>query len=229
VYDYTLGVLLELHEQGLMPEFVQVGNEINTEILMPGHYDGGSIRWERNAPLINAGIRALRDAGTRTGSEPKVMLHIAQPENILPWFDAALAAGVTDFDAIGMSYYPKWSAYDIEGCAQVISAARERYGKAVMIVEAAYPWTLDEGRAGSHLLAADAVTPAYPATPQGQRQFLLDLTRAACAAGGIGVIYWEPAWISTPQAPSIWENAALFDYNGAAHAGIEFLQYTNEC
>jgi arabinogalactan endo-1,4-beta-galactosidase len=228
VYDYTLGVLLELHGQGLMPEFVQVGNEINTEILMPGHYDGGLIRWERNAALLNAGIRAVREAGARTSSAPQVMLHIAQPENILPWFDAAQEAGVTDFDAIGLSYYPKWSTYAIDQCAQIIDAARERYGKSVMIVEAAYPWTLDEGRAESHLLAADAVTPDYPATPEGQRQFLLDLTQAVCSAGGSGVIYWEPAWISTPQAPSIWENATLFDYDGAAHAGIDFLQF-NEC
>jgi arabinogalactan endo-1,4-beta-galactosidase len=228
VYDYTFGVLLELDEQGILPEFVQVGNEINTEILMPGHYDGGSIRWERNAPLLNAGIRAVRDAGAQTSSTPKVMLHIAQPENLLSWFDAAIKAGVTDFDVIGMSYYPKWSVYAIDQCAQVIDAARERYGKTVMIVEAAYPWTLDDGRAEEHLLAADAVTPAYPATPDGQRQFLLDLTRAVCDSGGSGVIYWEPAWISTPQAPSIWENATLFDYEGAAHAGIDFLQF-DEC
>lgn len=243
VYDYTLGVLLELERQGIPPDFVQVGNEINTEILMPGHYDGQPIRWERMAPLLNAGIRAVRDAGAQTSSQPRsagliprsvgqaprIMLHIAQPENLLSWFDAAREAGVTDFDVIGMSYYPKWSVYNIAQCAQVMAAARERYGKDIMIVEAAYPWTLGDGRAEEHLLAGDAITPDYPATPEGQRQFLLDLTRAVCAAGGSGVIYWEPAWISTPQAPSIWENATLFDYEGAAHAGIDFLQFTNEC
>src|SRR5262245_33426520 len=97
VFDYTLDVLLELHQNGLMPEFVQVGNEINTEILMPAPYNGASINWQRNAPLINAGIKAIREAAQKSGAQPHVMLHIAQPENIVPWFDAALAAGVTDF------------------------------------------------------------------------------------------------------------------------------------
>ena len=160
--------------------------------------------------------------------QPRAMLHIAQPENILPWFDAALAAGIVDFDVIGLSYYPKWSVYSIDQCAEVIEAARERFGKEVMIVETAYPWTLELGRAESHLLGAEALLPGYPATPQGQCQFLVDLTRAVCAAGGTGVIYWEPAWISTVQKASIWENAALFDYDGAAHEGIEFLGY-NGC
>ena len=40
---------------------------------------------------------------------PRVMLHIAQPENVEPWFEAATRAGVTDYDLIGISYYRKWS------------------------------------------------------------------------------------------------------------------------
>ena len=117
------------------------------------------------------------------------MLHIAQPENILPWFDAALAAGISDFDAIGLSYYPKWSITSVDQCGEVIRTARERYDKDVMIVETAYPWTLDIGRSQSHLMGPEAVLPAYSASPQGQRQFLVDLTRAVNNAGGIGVIY----------------------------------------
>jgi arabinogalactan endo-1,4-beta-galactosidase len=225
MFDYTLNVLLELHHYGLMPDFVQVGNEINTEILMPAHYDGAPINWQRNAPLINAGIKAVREAGYKSGTQPRVMLHIAQPENIVAWFDAALAAGVTDFDVIGMSYYPKWSTYSIEQAVQTMGTARERYGKEVMLVETAYPWTLRPGRADSRLLGEDAVTPHYPATPQGQRQFLIDLTQTTIENGGIGVVYWEPAWISTPQKPSIWENSTLFDYQGEVHEGIEFLSH----
>ena len=41
------------------------------------------------------------------------MLHVAQPENVEPWFAAAAAAGVRDFDYIGVSYYPKWSSLDM--------------------------------------------------------------------------------------------------------------------
>jgi arabinogalactan endo-1,4-beta-galactosidase len=227
LYDYTLNVLVELDQHHLMPELVQVGNEINTELLMPAPYvDGAVINWQRNVRLINAGIKAVRDAGQQTSTSPRVMLHIAQPENVMPWFDAALAAGTADFDVIGVSYYPKWSIHSIEQAGQMLGEIRKRYNKEVMIVETAYPWTQSAGLAETHLLAEDAVLPDYPATPQGQRQFLIDLTQATVKNGGTGVIYWEPAWISTPQKPSIWENAALFDYRNAAHEGIEFLSQT---
>ncbi len=87
-----------------MPEMVQVGNETNPELL-GGKVPGQPINWERNARLLNAGIEAVQEAG-RTGSiAPRIMLHIAQPENILPWFDAAAKAGVHGYDIIGMSYY----------------------------------------------------------------------------------------------------------------------------
>jgi len=231
MFDYTRQVLLDLAGQNLMPEFVQVGNEINTEILMHTPYGGDAsvydagINWSRNAPLINAGIRGVREAGKQTSTQPRVMLHIAQPENIIPWFDAAAAAGVHDFDVIGMSYYPKWSACSMEQTGQTITQARQRYQKELMLVETAYPWTQEPGRTDSHLLGEDAVSPAYPATQDGQRDFLIDLTQTTYDNGGIGVVYWEPAWISTPHLTSIWENAALFDYNGEVHKGIDFLSH----
>jgi Arabinogalactan endo-1,4-beta-galactosidase len=174
MYDYTLTVLVELHKLGLMPDFVQVGNEINTEILRPENTSGDPINWQRNAPLINAGIAGVRAAGQQTATQPRVMLHIAQPENLFGWFDAALAAGVTDFDQIGMSYYPKWSTCSVEESAQMLGAAGRRYGKETMIVETAYPFTQETGGVEDHLLGRDAVTPTYPASPEGQHQFLRD-------------------------------------------------------
>lgn len=225
VYDYTGDVLRTLDQQGLMPDFVQVGNEINTEILVDEPYSGAPINWARNARLINAGIQAVRQAGQATTPGPRVVLHIAQPENVVPWFDAALAAGVRDFDVIGLSYYPKWSTYSIDQLGQTLRKARQRYGKDVMIVETAYPWTLNGGYAETHLLGEDSLLPAYPPSPEGQRAFLIDLTQTTLDNGGSGVVYWEPAWISTPQRPSIWENATFFDHRHRVHAGIEFLSH----
>jgi arabinogalactan endo-1,4-beta-galactosidase len=229
VREYTVDVLQQLNEKGLMPDFVQVGNEINTEMLMPGPYANAPINWVRNARLIKAGVSGVREAGSRAGKQPSVLLHIAQPENILTWFDEALAASVQDFDVIGMSYYPKWSTHSVTEAGAVMRSARERYGKRVMVVETAYPFTLDTGMvaAESHLLAQDAVTPNYPATPAGQLTFLNDLTDTTQRNGGLGVVYWEPMWISTPQFASIWENAALFDYRGEVQQGIGFLRRTS--
>ena len=61
LYAYTREVLAQLDAQGLMPEMVQVGNETNPELM--GGTKAAKINWERNALLLNAGIRAVRDAG----------------------------------------------------------------------------------------------------------------------------------------------------------------------
>jgi arabinogalactan endo-1,4-beta-galactosidase len=36
---------------------------------------------------------------------PRIMLHIARPENVEPWFDHATAAGVIYYEVIGIDYH----------------------------------------------------------------------------------------------------------------------------
>ncbi len=91
LYQYTYDTLAALDAEGLMPEMVQVGNETNPEMLGQAEWKGRAIDWARNARLFNAGIKAVRDAGAKSKIRPKVMLHIAQPENVEPWFAAAAA------------------------------------------------------------------------------------------------------------------------------------------
>ncbi len=214
LYDYTRKVLADLDAQGLMPELVQVGNETNPE-LMGGKQDR-PIDWTRNAALLGAGIRAVHDAGKVARLQPRIMLHIAQPENVLPWFDAATRAGLHGYDLIGISYYRKWSTRSIAQLGETIAQARRRYKVDVMVVETAYPFTTDGEDASPNLLGADTLIPGYPATPQGQLAYLTDLTQRVVDSGGVGVVYWEPAWISTScktrwGTGSNWENATWFD------------------
>lgn len=232
VYGYTVDVLLELHHEGVMPMFVQVGNEINTEILLRRSVpEDQPIDWERNVALLNAGIVGVAEAGRLAGFTPKAMLHIAQPENLEPWFDSAFAAGIVDFDLIGLSYYPKWSSRDLEGLGETIARVKHKFGKDILVVETAYPWTLRGNDSADNLLGEDSLAPGYPATPDGQKRFLVDLTRTVVDAGGSGVIYWEPAWVSTDCKTrwgrgSHWENNAFFDYgSGEANSGFDFLSY----
>ncbi len=165
LYDYTREILGALDRDGLMPEMVQVGNETNSE--MAGSKKGDPINWVRNAKLFNAGIRAVRDAGGRSAIKPKVMLHIAQPENVEAWFAAAEAAGVTDYDFIGISYYRKWSSMDVAGLGTVIERVKRRFDADVIVVETSYPFTNDNADAAPNLLGPDTLIPEYPATPEG--------------------------------------------------------------
>jgi arabinogalactan endo-1,4-beta-galactosidase len=215
LHDYTLDTLKRLDANHAMPEMVQVGNETNPELL--GGKEAVPINWERNARLLNAGIRAVQEAGKTGSKAPRIMLHIAQPENILPWFDAATKAGVKGYDLIGISYYKKWSKWDLSQLKSTITEAKRRYRKDVIVVETAYPFSLQNADAMPNLLGKDALIPGYPATPEGQRRYMVDLTQLTLDAGGIGVVYWEPNWVSTQCSTpfgtgSGWENATWFDY-----------------
>lgn len=217
VYEYTAGVLQRLGARGLMPAMVQVGNEINTQMLRPADTKGEPIDWARNAKILNAGIRAVREVRV-AGVPPKVMLHVAQPENVEPWFAAAVAAGVRDFDYIGVSYYPKWSKLELPQAERALKAVTGRFNRPVIVVEVSYPFTLrDAGDQAPNLLGEDSLHRGYPASYQGQRRFMNDVVQMTLRVGGAGVVYWEPAWVSTRCSTrwgtgSHWENATLFDF-----------------
>jgi arabinogalactan endo-1,4-beta-galactosidase len=227
VYRYTHEKLTELAKAGLTPEMVQVGNETNGEVMMPAA-SKEPIRWGRNAKLLNAGIKAVHDSDPHI----KVMLHIAQPENVEPWFTAAEAAGVTDFDVIGMSYYSKWSKFSLLGLGATINRLRYRYPKAeIMVAETAYAWTGQGKDHSPNLLGEDSLLKGYPASADGQKKYLTDLTQTIIANGGKGVIYWAPDWLSTRCSTrwgqgSNWENATLFDFDGNALPGLDYPKAT---
>ena len=121
---------------------VQVGNEINPMILQTETLEW-PIDWERNSYLINKGIKAVRDISSERNKKIEVMLHIAQPENGLWWFKDATENGVTDFDWIGLSYYPIWSEYTLNNVGTAFQTLINTYKKKLMIVETAYPFTLE--------------------------------------------------------------------------------------
>ena len=55
-----------------------------------------------------------------------------------------------------------------------------------------------------------------------QLNFLLELTSELKRSGGLGLIYWEPAWVST-LCNSAWENVTLFDFDGLPTLGMQFF------
>ena len=227
LYQYTYNTLETLHKENLSPDIVQVGNEINAMILQDGKVVP-PIDWDRNAALINKGIQAVRDIATKNKENIEVMLHIAQPENGLWWFKEATQNGITDFDWIGLSYYPKWSTYTLNNIQEPIAELIKTHNKKLMIVETAYPFTLKNADANTNLLGNDALLEGYPATQQGQLDFLNALTSKIKDAGGSGIVYWEPAWVSTNcktlwDTGSSWDNATLFDFDGKPTLGITFF------
>lgn len=225
LYDYTYNVLNELNGEGLLPDIVQVGNETNGNIVTQG--DPFPIDWNRNSTLLNRGIKAVRDLSTEVNADIEVMLHVAQPENGIWWFEQATRNGVTDFDWIGLSYYPAFSTFTVQNIQEPLSALITTHNKKLMIVETGYPFTLDNVDSANNILGSDALVSGFPATEQGQLDFLNGLTAKVKQAGGSGVVYWEPAWVSTNcntlwATGSHWDNATLFDRNGQPNRAMQF-------
>jgi arabinogalactan endo-1,4-beta-galactosidase len=219
LHAYTRESLVTLADSAGLPDIVAVGNEINTNLLVDEETaEDAPIDWPRNSALLRAGIAAVREVSRERRQSMEVMLHVAQPENVPDWFNAALEHGVSDFDVIGISYYPKWSRVALADLGDRVGEIRERFGRRVAIVETAYPWTLEGRDPAGNILGEDSLVAAYPATPEGQARFLRELRGSVRRAGGEGVIYWEPAWVTSSCETrwgkgSHWENATLFDFD----------------
>jgi len=226
LYTYTYDTLDNLAALNLLPDIVQVGNETNGMILQHGELTW-PIDWARNSALLNKGIKAVRDISEAKNEDIEVMLHIAQPENGLWWFEQATENGVTDFDWIGLSYYPLWSDFNLNDVQTPLTTLINTYNKKLMIVETAYPFTLQNGDSANNILGSDALINGYPASQQGQLDYLNQLQLIIKNAGGQGLVYWEPAWVSTNCSTlwaqgSHWDNATLFDSDNKATLGMQF-------
>jgi arabinogalactan endo-1,4-beta-galactosidase len=228
VYAYTHKVLDELSASGLMPEMVQVGNEINPGMLLPvgNYYTNG---WPQLGKLINAGIRAVREVSKTSEVKTQIIIHVAQPENVKSWFRGATTLGeVTDF--IGLSYYCKWSTVPLTQLSSYIADFRETFGKTVMVVETAYPWTGEGADGYGNIFSQSDGVAGYSLTLEGQYKYLVDLTQAIKDGGGMGIMVWEPAWITSQardlwNTGSSWENCTFFDFEGNVIKGIDFMRY----
>jgi arabinogalactan endo-1,4-beta-galactosidase len=232
VYQYTMYVLNYLNSKGLTPEMVQVGNETNPGMLFPaGKVDNGN--WTNFGLLLNSGISAVRDFSKQSVIKPLIILHVAQFQNAEWWVDGVINKGkVTNFDILGISHYPKWSTINrMDIIFDKISGLKTKYRKKVMVVETAYPWTEADADSYVNIIAGKDTVAGYPATPQGQLKYLQDLTQTIISAGGSGLHYWEPAWITSEMKDkwgtgSAWDNCTLFDFQGNALPGIRFMTKT---
>lgn len=224
LYNYMYHTLTTLNQEGLLPEMVQIGNETNRGILLsPAQNASGFIlNWARNATLFNTAIQAVRAVERESGKKIRIALHIAGPANADWLLDGFWRNNVRNFDLVGLSYYWEWhQPTTIAQTGNIIRSIRQKYpGKEVMIFETVYPWTNQWKDNANNIV--NAAHPAYaPASPANQQKWLIDLSRAVAEAGGSGVVYWEPAWQSSP-CRTAWgqgshqENVTFFDFSNNA-------------
>lgn len=203
VFEYTRDALRAFRDAGVMPDMVQIGNEVTHGMLWP---DGKlPAHWDNFADYLRAGIDGV-NAACGADPRPQIMLHLAEdgkPASTKYFFDKINAYRIP-YDVIGFSYYPWWHG-TIADLRTNLAFAANTYGKDVMVVETAYYWKEnDETR--------DKIHP-FPETPAGQRDFLDAVTRAVKETPrglGKGVFWWEPAVTGFLGA------RGFFDDNGEA-------------
>jgi len=222
IYAYTYHVISLLKTQNTLPDIVQIGNEITSGFLWNDGRVGGIYntrqQWYNFASLLKMGIKGVKDACDGIDSV-KIMIHIDRggDQSGSRWFFDHLASENVNFDIIGLSYYPWWQG-SLTALKNNMNMLANRYYKKIVIVETAYPWTLKGADSKNNIVGENSqLLKGYPATVQGQYDFLTDLINIIKNTNGglgAGVFYWEPDDISTRLLPSSWENNALFDFNG---------------
>ena len=209
-YDYVKACCEKLKKAGVGVSTVQIGNETNGSLC-------GEKIWFNIAQLMSAGSRAVREVLP----DALVALHFANPEKEGAYANYAskLAYYNIDYDVFASSYYPYWHG-SLENLAAVLNEIAETYGKKVMVMETSYAYTAaDSDFSGNTIGDGGAFAKPYPFTIQGQANQFRDVvdTVANCMKNGIGVIYWEGAWITVGHE-SYEENSVLWEKHGSGWA-----------
>jgi arabinogalactan endo-1,4-beta-galactosidase len=132
IYQYTNDVVKRFIAEGVKPDMVQVGNEIQNGMLWPQ----GEIVTGESAESFCILLRCA-SAGVRAAdSSIKIMVHIAcggQNEESVAFFDKIISRDVT-FDVIGQSYYPQHHG-TLEELQSNLNDLALRYKKPIVVVE----------------------------------------------------------------------------------------------
>jgi arabinogalactan endo-1,4-beta-galactosidase len=189
MYNYVYHTMNVMKTNGISPEWVQIGNEINSGICHP-------VGRVSNPAQMTGLLNAAHDMVKEVSPSSTVCVHLAQPQNYtsLENFFSAYHGNGGQWDMSVFSSYGSASvAAGIVGNMHSIASA---YGKPFMQVEFGGPVS----NAGSTEAALEAYIGALRST------------------GGQGLFYWEPevyeqftsyasgAWNSATEEPTVIMN-----------------------
>ena len=245
LYSYMNETMNAFYSGGVVPDMVQIGNETSSGILWgDGLVGGTNTSFNQLSELMYYAIEGVRDS---LAGSTKIVLHLDNGGNNTLyrwWFDSITSCGYElDFDIIGLTYYPMWHG-TMDDLQYNLNDISKTYDKDVLIVETAYAWTTADGDGlGSSFSPTDAEIGGYPATVQGQIDFMKDLEEVLLNVPnnrGLGFFYWEPTWTPVEGAywgteagkeyinddgilSNPWDNLTLFDFEGNALDSIDIF------
>ncbi len=187
VYSYTKRVLNAMIAVDATPDFIQVGNEVTYGMLWPtGHcypsganYGAGT--FANFANYLKQGIRACREVCPAA----KIVIHteMGRTSNVTSFYQS-LKSYTTDFDIIGLSYYPYWHG-GLNVLDELLTDLETAYPtKKIQIVETGYPHAYYPSGASYDLQSI------WPATEAGQKAFAAALVETLNAYSHVNGLYW---------------------------------------
>lgn len=216
VYQFVKESLTTLQDAGVDVGMIQVGNETTNSVC-------GESDWANRAKIFSAGSKAAREVD----SNILVAIHFTNPERQGNYakFAKYLDDNKVDYDVFASSWYPYWHG-TTQNLTDVLKNVANTYGKKVMVAETSWAYTLEDGDGHDNTVrkGQNDTGNNYEFSAQGQALLISDAVKAVKAVGdaGIGVFYWEPAWLPAQvydgTEEKLAENKVLWEKYGCGWA-----------
>lgn len=221
LYDYTADTLNHFKNLNLLPRYVQIGNEINNGMLWDDGkiYQNGTTNFTPITTLLKSAIRAVRDVSPTS----RILLHLASGNDAQQFYQFFLNMLVhqVDFDIIAASFYSFWNG-ELSALKANFEQLAIHFEKDLLLVEFSQAFTLKDNPNGTNIYGPlEDEASDYEASIMGQASMVYDTLKLMTEVPsnlGLGVVYWEPAWlpIETEDNFSSWANQGFFTYEGRA-------------
>lgn len=209
---------------GVPLSLVSIGNEITSGMLFPLGEISKSGGAYNLAQLLHSASAGIKDSDLST--QPKILIHLDNGwdyDTQEYWYDLVLGEGpltTTDYDVQAVSYYPFYNSdATLASLKSSLTSMVAKYGKEVMVVETDWPL---ECSSSAYPFPSD--TTSIPFSAAGQTTWLKDVASVVTAAGGNGLFYWEPAWLSNAGLGSSCESNVMVDDDGKALSSLAVFE-----
>lgn len=231
--QFTKESVKKLISEGVDVGMIQVGNETNSGLA--GETDSARVY-----ELLKTACGAVREAAAEENKDILIAVHYTNPESA----DFSVIAGKlveagVDFDVMASSYYPYWHG-TLENLTANLKGVVENYGKKVIVAETSYMYTDEDGDGFANSVSSGTVGVVidYDISVQGQANEVRDVMQAVKNVGdaGLGVFYWEPAWIpvqvydpdAADAAAVLAENKEIWEKYGSGWASSYSAKYDSK-
>ena len=229
IYQFTADTIQKFEAIGANIGMIQVGNEITKGMCetmqIYNYFDlwGTNDKGKKLISYLKSGVSAVR----KYAPNALVALHLESPnvEKYRYIMDVWEQEGV-DYDVLGTSYYPFWSQTieDLKG----VQALATEYGKLFCVLETSWMNTLKDADGTTNQVGeGSANLTVYQPGVQGQVDLLTDQYKEILShPNGLGVFYWEPAWLPVKPGWVNWEyNKEVADQYGTGWASAGAMGY----